>query len=260
MVGRWWSTKQRLEREMMRSERQKRQESLLVCGAVFLAQTLMVLFGVMSPAHAETPLGFTYQGRLIDPTTSQPMTGAIDLTFGIYDSSGNCLLYEESRSGVTLGSEGLFSVSVGSELSDSRRVSGRDPGLMMREVFSNGAPFASHGQCSGGYTPVAGDRRVLRVTVSTGGMSETLSPDQVIESVPSAWVAETLQGKGPESFLQVEGALTQASAVSLTSGGDAEGLHHHDARYDAKYLSKSSGATQTITSGMTVGGPISFPA
>ncbi|MEN9722533.1 MAG: hypothetical protein RJB38_519, partial [Pseudomonadota bacterium] len=260
MAGRWRSKKRNALLERASVWSRVRRELLVATTAVFLAQALLVLFGVVSPAHAETPLGFTYQGRLIDPTTSQPMTGAVDLTFGIYDSSGNCLLYEESRSGVTLGADGLFSVSVGSELSDTRRVSGRDPGLKMREVFSNGAPFAGHGQCSGGYTPVAGDRRVLRVTVSTGGVSETLSPDQVIESVPSAWVAETLQGRGPESFLQVEGALTQASAVSLTSGGDAEGLHHHDARYDAKYLSKSSGATQTITSGMTVGGPISFPA
>src|SRR4051812_27043858 len=68
------------------------------------------------PAFAgqESPQSFTFQGQLTD-TSGAPLTGLVDLTFGLYNPAGTCLLYEETVSSLDLTpTTGLFSVSIGS--------------------------------------------------------------------------------------------------------------------------------------------------
>src|ERR1700733_1753972 len=84
---------------------------------------------------ASGPNGFLYQGRFFETDGITPMGGVVDLTLGIYDPTGTCLLYEESQTGINLTStSGLFAVTVGSA-SATRTAS--DHGLSIITVFSN---------------------------------------------------------------------------------------------------------------------------
>ena len=213
----------------------------LVFSCIFLAEYSAV-------ASQESPQSFTFQGQLLNSAGTAPATGTIGLTLDIYDPSGQCLLYEESQSGIDLtSSQGLFSVAVGSATtgpSAAKRTT-NDPTLSMAQVFANsGAQTRASGSlnCTLGYTPAPGDARDLKVTIlPQGGSPITLSPDQVIDSAPQANVAETVQGIGPTGFVQISGntgAYTAAKAGldallgTGTSGVvDASAYHNHDGRY-----------------------------
>jgi hypothetical protein len=139
---------------------------------------------------------FVYQGRFMNADGSEPLTDVVDITLGVYDPAGGCLLYEEQVAGVDLSqNSGFFAVDVGTEIGSARRTSS-DPGKSMSAIFANGgaqilAPQAT--SCTAGYTPAAGDKRLLRVTVTpVGGTPTTLTPDQTIGSMPQAQVADYL--------------------------------------------------------------------
>lgn len=110
-----------------------------------LTVILMSLVGGVGIVSTITPVAlgatnsqnFVYQGRLLNSDGSAPLTGIIDMTFGIYDPSGTCLLYEERDSGIDLSqSSGVFAVSVGTTTKDAKRTAS-DPGLTMDTVFAN---------------------------------------------------------------------------------------------------------------------------
>ncbi|OFZ22555.1 MAG: hypothetical protein A2X94_03615 [Bdellovibrionales bacterium GWB1_55_8] len=185
--------------------------------------------------------GFTYQGRFLTPDGTAPMTDMVDLVIGIYSPDASCLLYEERNSGIDLSqTSGLFSVHVGSEPGAPKRT-GNDPGKSLSVIFANSAQVRAAGtNCSGGYTPAAGDPRRLRVTVYPQGASpETMSPDLTISPVPQSLVAETLQGLDPANFVQITGnassyAVSKSALDTLLGMNgvqDASSLHHHDSLY-----------------------------
>ncbi len=164
---------------------------------VILAQALMV-----SEAHSltlpEAPNGnldpsFTYQGRFAD-SAGKAMSGEIDLRFQIFSADGKCLLYEESQK-ATLAeqSKGVVSLKVGSFPANTKRTAS-DPQYVMTDIFSNKTLFPAKTDCVDGYKPKSGDARWLRVFVKNDEKEVLLSPDQIISSVPTALVAETLQG------------------------------------------------------------------
>ncbi len=201
---------------------------------------------------------FTYQGRMLDANGSQSLLDTINLDISIYDPSGNCLLYNETQTGINLTtSDGVFSVQVGSAIGDAKRPSGVDPGLGMAAIFSNtGTQLrANAADCAGGYTPSAGEGRRLKVKVTpqSTGVTATLSPDLLMSSVPQAMVAETLQGLTPANFVQVSGSVTQANMGTLVGAGDASSLHHHDSLYAKTNSSASFSGVTVGASGMTVG-------
>jgi hypothetical protein len=113
-----------------------------------------------SPAAAPGSSATTvnYQGRLADPT-GNPKNGTFGMTFALYDAStgGSLVWGPESHAAVPV-SDGLFSVGLGSQT-------------------SGGIPTSTWN----------GDR-YLEITV--GG--ETLSPRELIRSVPIAGMALTL--------------------------------------------------------------------
>ena len=219
-----------------------------VCSRLFLIAVSIFIAEYSAVASQESPQSFTFQGQLLNSAGTAPATGTIGLTLDIYDPSGQCLLYEESQSGIDLtSSQGLFSVAVGSATtgpSAAKRTT-NDPTLSMAQVFANsGAQTRASGSlnCTLGYTPAPGDARDLKVTIlPQGGSPITLSPDQVIDSAPQANVAETVQGIGPTGFVQISGntgAYTAAKAGldallgTGTSGVvDASAYHNHDGRY-----------------------------
>ena len=134
--------------------------------------------------------------------------------------SGTCILYEEHQTVDTTSSEGRFTLLVGSVTGASKRVTGAggDPGNPMVTVFSNQVAIAGS-SCT--YTPVAGDTRLMRVTVSpsTTGTVEQLTPDTLIDSVPFALMAESLQGLDRDHVLAIDSTTTlnQANVANVFS-------------------------------------------
>jgi hypothetical protein len=180
---------------------------------------------------------FTYLGRFMNAAGTAPLSDVLDITFSVYDPGTSCLLYEETVTGVDVtASQGVFSTQVGSALASSKRTAG-DPGLTMAAVFSNRGSLTGSAGCS--YVPAAGDHRVLRVKVVpySTHIATTLTPDQTISSVPQSQTAETVQGLGPTDFIQAAAGVSGQANVSLstlqslTGGGEASTLHHHDSRY-----------------------------
>ncbi|MEO5969666.1 MAG: tail fiber domain-containing protein [Bdellovibrionia bacterium] len=171
---------------------------------------------------ADMSQSFTYQGRFYNSSGTAPLADVVDLSLGIYDPSGTCLLYEESQTNIDLtGTNGLFAVQVGTGLNDSKRT-GSDPSFTMAKIFGN-----SHTQlrpatvnCPGGYTPTPSDVRYLRVTVTPHStlIPSTLSPDQLIGSQSSAIVAQTLLTlKAPIASPTFTGNVT-APGYRITGG------------------------------------------
>jgi hypothetical protein len=239
--------------------RVRKNNSLKLGGVISLVQAGAILFGVIlsTSAHAADRdyfQGFTFQGKLYNDDGVTPLMDTVTLDFEVYDPAGNCKLYHHRVLGVDLVSTGgSFAVEVGSVLGSAARVVGSDPGLSMSAIFSNqataGRLIGSSG-CSLGYTPVSGDARRLRVTVTpNAGTSTTLSPDYIIGSVPTAVSAQNLQGLVPSQILQtnVGANLSQLSLETLTNGSDASSLHHHD----ALYLKAATAGTQNLGSGVT---------
>lgn len=143
---------------------------------------------------------FNYQGRFSD-IHGKVKTGIIGLRFQIYSPDAQCLLYEESDTNISLNANnGIVNVKVGSPMSSNKRT-GNDPGFKMARIFSNDSTeFGSRNLCSNGYKPQSGDSRLLRVFLIEGGKETALQPDQVISSVPTSMVAETIQGQSLEDL------------------------------------------------------------
>lgn len=200
------------------------------------------LFSMMVWGASESPQSFSFQGRLLNASGTAPLEEPVIIQFKILDPSGTCLLYQESQSIDLTNQEGVFSLSVGAPLAAPKRTLGVDPALSMASVFKNNPLVETRAvgaNCPAGYTPTAGDVRLLRVTVTpqSTGTPETLTPDQIINSVPHAIVAETLQGLYSTDFIQKDPVYVTDANVKKIFGSlvdgvvDASSLHHHDGRY-----------------------------
>ena len=219
--------------------------------AKFLSQSAGVRFSILlmwamqwcvfafATPPPDSPQVFTYQGQFLNAAGTAPLNDTLDLmTFGIYSPAVDCLLYEESQATFDLvASGGLFAVQIGSVVGDfSKRTNPRDPGLTMAAVFSNAAAAGrtAGANCTSGYTPLSGDKRVLQVTVTphSTGIPVILTPNQIIGSVPQAIVAETLQGYSVNQLLfntspnqtitgniTITGNLTVSGTINGGSGG-----------------------------------------
>lgn len=153
---------------------------------------------------------FNFDGVLVDDATGTPMAGPVSIKFQIYNPAGSCLLFEETHPAVALASDGSFSVLVGSGTRASAAVDG---GLSLKTVFQNSGLVrgVDATYCPSAYTPTSGDARKLRTIVN----ATALTPDFTLSPVPSATVAESLQGKAAADFIAVNTAggynVTQAN-------------------------------------------------
>ena len=187
---------------------------------------LSLLFSFASHAVNEAPQTFTLDGTLSLSGTSSPLLDAsAKLTVQIIDPLGRCLLYEEQQTVNTRDSAGRFTLNVGSAVGNAKRTV-NDPGRTMAQIFQNTSGILGNdlpGQtCPGGvYTPAPGAVRYFRLTVipSTTNVADRLTPDIVVDSVPNALVAQSLQGLERAQVLQtnVSGpiALSQANLEAL---------------------------------------------
>jgi hypothetical protein len=204
---------------------------------------------------AQGPQSFTYQGRAFNQAGTLPITSSIDLTLTIL-APNNCILYEESQSGIDLSaSDGKFSVQVGSAIGSMLRTA-NDAGLSMSQIFSNNPSVptrAAGANCSSGYTPAANDVRKLQVQIGVAGAAKVMvTPNMTISAVPFSVSAENLQGKAPTDFVNVEGNVSQVNMDTLTGAGDASALHNHDSIYvrkDAQPTFSQASVTTVGTSG-----------
>lgn len=170
---------------------------------------------------------FTIEGELYDsPTGDTPFTALGTLTVKILSPDKNCVLYAERQNIDTTSSNGAFHIEVGSNTGVVKRLAGVDPGNTMAEVFQNvSAISASGASCPGvtTFTPsvLGGQGRYIQITLTptASGIPDDLSPEIYLGSVPSALVSQTLQGKGPASFLNLETVpdLTQTNLEDVFS-------------------------------------------
>jgi len=211
----------------------------------------------MSSANAANELAqtFTLDGQLSQQGSANPLTDShTQIVVEILDPSTTCLLYEEQQVVDTSSSNGYFSIQVGSGTTSGGKRTGSDPGRTMAQIFQNSAAISAANApgktCSGAtYTPAAMDVRYFRliVTPSSTGVADTLAPDIMMDSVPGAWVAQTLQGYTANQFLMVgTGDLTQANLQSIFSTGNTSKLNSLLSVPPANYITKdgTSGAVQ----------------
>ncbi|MEZ0390944.1 MAG: beta strand repeat-containing protein, partial [Pseudobdellovibrionaceae bacterium] len=170
----------------------------------------------------ESPQTFTLDGKLYRTgTTTVLAESGIRLKIQILNPNKNCVLYEEEQTVNTSSTQGYFNIQVGSSVGSSKRTS-NDPGSTMNQVFQNltvitGTDVPSQTCTGSSYTPAAGDVRYFRITVtpSSTNVADILSPDMLLNSVPQAIVAQSLQGLEKSNVLQVKNSgstvLTQAN-------------------------------------------------
>ena len=238
---------------------------------------LAALVFLLAPAPAQAAY-FLYQGQLFDASGTTPLTGSASFVIDVLSPGGSCILYEESDTAVTVGSEGYFSITVGSSTGDPKRTA-NDPGLTMSQIFANSLTVgsgtlhpASGGSCTGTYTAAANDVRYLQVTVTPpgGGGANLLAPNLVLGGATDSSAADTLAGLLPSQFVQVTGntgTYTAAKAAldavlgTGTSGViDASAYHNHDSRYvQIGTTPQNVGSGGWYTSGVAGAGVSSAP-
>ncbi len=186
----------------------------------------LFLVGLLNPLSAfaanESPQTFTLDGQLFRAGTSTPLLdSAVKIKVQILNPAATCLLYEEEQTTNTTTSDGRFTIYVGSATGAAKRTV-NDPGRTMTQIFQNMSSVSANsvpGQtCAGGlYSPLLGDIRYFRliVTPSASNAPNTLTPDIVMDTVPQALVAQSVQGLERTGILQVNTsgstALNQAN-------------------------------------------------
>jgi len=192
----------------------------------FGASLSMLFFSQTSNALNDSPQTFTLDGKLyVVGGASALLDPAVKMTVQVLDPAGQCLLYEEQQTLNTVDSAGLFTINVGSATGSAKRTV-NDPGRTMNQIFQNAGPIVANnvpGQtCAGGvYTPTAGAIRYFRIIVtrSATNIADTLTPDIVMDSVPNAMIAQSVQGLERANILQVNNSgatvLTQSNLEAL---------------------------------------------
>jgi len=200
--------------------------SLILEYLLRLAAFSIILF--LNPAHAlnESPQTLTLDGHLFQTGTKTPLLDSTaKVTIQIINPNGTCLLYEEQQTVNTTTTDGYFNIQVGSLTGNAKRTV-NDPGRTMTQIFQNILAIAANhvsGQtCVGSsYAPVAGDIRYFRIIVTPSGTNvpDTLTPDIVMNSIPQALVAQSVQGVERAHILQVNNSgstvLTQTNLEAL---------------------------------------------
>jgi hypothetical protein len=209
--------------------------TLLLIVVLLLTQNVWARQLATPAAPGPSATTVNYQGRLADPA-GNPKDGVFGMTFALYDApTGGSLVWGPENHTAVPVSEGLFSVGLG-------------------------------GQTSGGIPTSAwnGDR-YLEITV--GG--ETLSPRELIRSVPIAGMALTVpdgaitQNQSPFApivYRQPEGGSVGAVTRPVIYSGWFHGSDEGYATYDLSSIFSQIDAvivTRTRTSGGT-SSPVTF--
>lgn len=183
----------------------------LMTYAPIVATLLIALFPFATRA-GETPSGINFQGRILKPNNQPLETAQVEFTLKILSpGTEECVLYEERQILNMTGSNGVFSLIVGSGTRG-----GSDPNLSLADIFSNKPSTLTGLTCASGsqYVRASGDERKLAISFNDGTEIVQMSPYHTIRSVPYALVANSLQGKVTSDFLQPKSS-TQLSQTNL---------------------------------------------
>ena len=170
------------------------------------------------PTYASSgPNGFSVQGVLNDPS-GIPYTGNVVFKVQILDKSALCVLYEESHN-LNLGpTNGAFSLDLGSGSSKSNKID--STGTLNARVFRNDLNVPVSADCATGVTMAVGDPRLLRILFNVGTGETAMSPDLTLRGSPYSSIAETVQGKAPADFVQINTGrnLNQTNIETIFDG------------------------------------------
>jgi hypothetical protein len=177
---------------------------------------MLAMISALAPIGAygaSLPENFTVEGRLYD-SSGVPYASTVDIKFELYsDGDSSCVLYREIHTNVNVNSttndenDGVFALKLGT--GNTKPGMFGLGGFSLSKAFSNSQAVlgstnsaTSAQDCS--LAPSANNHRYVRVSVSPAGANtwDTLSPDTSVTSVPSAMVADTLQGIDSTGFLQ----------------------------------------------------------
>ncbi|NJM09694.1 MAG: hypothetical protein HC883_01990 [Bdellovibrionaceae bacterium] len=123
------------------------------------------------------------------------------------DKAATCILYSEEHLGQDLSAtKGGFALAVGNGSNPNNYLEAST--ALTSKIFENSGAVAPFGGCASGVSLNSGDERLIRVHYDLGGGFIAMSPDVPIASAAYSMVAETLQGKRPQDFVQVRDDVT----------------------------------------------------
>ena len=208
-----------------------------------------------SSAFATDQRYLTYSGRILN-ASSQPVTGNVSFHIQVTDTSGACIVWDETFASVPVAS-GVFTLQIGSGTVNFNGGSG-----MLDGVFQSGTSLNC--KAGGTTTPASTDDRNLVVTFNDGSGSgnQTLANQLPIKSVPFAMNAEnTLKLAGtpvsltpPTSgqILQFDGT-NWAPAPAATSSGSVSSMSVVSANGFSGTVANAS-TTPAVTLSTTISG------
>lgn len=178
------------------------------------------------------PSNLTYQGRIVRADGIPFEHDNVSFVFQILNPSGSCVIYQEQVLGYNMvNSKGVFDVPIGKGTIQFPL----NVGAVVLDAFDNEKTFtcgvcSSSGgtySCANGatnYVPLVDDNRVLRVHFYDGSGWKTISPDNVIRSVPFAGYSLSAQKLGnnvASDFLTKVGLPTCGVGEFLNWNGSA---------------------------------------
>jgi len=182
-----------------------------------LARSLLfaILLNCFSSFAFAGPSRFDLQGQIVKPDGALLEAPSVDFLVQIYSPlPDKCLLYEERFTAVNMsGSRGLFKLSVGAGVQSG---SDFEDSSTLTAIFNNRGGVLTPTTCEVGgptYAPGSSDGRLLRLTFDDGSGAVTLAQDHVVNSVPFAQYASSVEGLGAADILSVN-----TSSAALTQG------------------------------------------
>lgn len=165
-----------------------------------------------------TPQVTTYQARIIKPDGYPLEASSVNFKFTILNPAGNCILYSETYSSVSMaGTGGLMSFPLGSGITVYPT-----SGTTFADVFDNSvASLTCDAGGPGSYNPGASDIRKIVMQFNDGNGWQTL-PAMNINAVPYAIYANDamkLGGVSATSFVQYSTLPTCTASESLSYNG-----------------------------------------
>lgn len=190
----------------------------------------MLIIALFCGRANAAPSAFTYQGRIVKSDGTPLENNNVSFLFKFTDPSGQCVIYQEQVSGIDMtNSGGVFDVPIGTGSIQFPL----SPTTTLLDSFNNNTTFAcgtctlvgSNYTCSNStstYSAADGDGRRLRVSFYDGSGWKTISPDNLIRSVPYAGYALSAQKLGTNvatDFLLKAGLPTCTAGTFLSWDG-----------------------------------------
>jgi len=150
---------------------------------------LVSLWGILLGFSAfAVPGSLTYQGRIKNIHGEPLEINGVQFEFSITNPAGTCTLYREISSGIDMrNSNGVFDVPIGT----GAKAFPGSASFKLLDSFDNSTTFNC--ESGGTYTPVADDKRLLRVQFFDGTGWRLITPDSEIRAVPFAGHARIAQ-------------------------------------------------------------------